>query len=268
MLGMAHGEPVAREVELARWYVVNDTVMGGVSSSGLERTDRGSILFSGELSLENNGGFTSTRGEVTGADWRGYSQLRMALVGDGRSYLATIRLRDVAGGRIYYRQAFDTVKGEPMEVVLVLSDFEAYAFGTRVRRAPSLETQLYRVGTVGVMLADKKPGAFALEIQGLKLEGEAGQDVASKDKVWVLQTFEAALLEGVPLFNSGRPGACAAVYQGAIERVLALDASPLDAPLKKVLASGLSQAQEDAGDEARAWTLRGAIDQVMRTLAP
>ena len=41
------------------WGIVNDGVMGGRSSSRVERTDEG-IRFSGNLSLANNGGFAST----------------------------------------------------------------------------------------------------------------------------------------------------------------------------------------------------------------
>ena len=41
------------------WRVVNDGVMGGLSSSTMSATEVGTGVFSGRLSLENNGGFAS-----------------------------------------------------------------------------------------------------------------------------------------------------------------------------------------------------------------
>ena len=42
------------------WQVVNDDVMGGVSTSRFSVTN-GVAVFRGEVSLENNGGFASVR---------------------------------------------------------------------------------------------------------------------------------------------------------------------------------------------------------------
>ena len=44
----------------ADWFVVNDGVMGGVSSSTMEVID-GLGVFAGVLSLDNNGGFATNR---------------------------------------------------------------------------------------------------------------------------------------------------------------------------------------------------------------
>ncbi len=41
-----------------RWNSVDDNVMGGVSSSNGRILDEGYLLFSGNMSLENNGGFS------------------------------------------------------------------------------------------------------------------------------------------------------------------------------------------------------------------
>jgi hypothetical protein len=47
----------------AAWRVVNDNVMGGVSTSRFEATN-GVALFRGDVSLENNGGFASVRSSL------------------------------------------------------------------------------------------------------------------------------------------------------------------------------------------------------------
>ena len=43
------------------WSVVNDGVMGGRSVGKARLTDEGVMIFSGTLSLKNNGGFSSIR---------------------------------------------------------------------------------------------------------------------------------------------------------------------------------------------------------------
>ena len=43
------------------WQVVNDGVMGGLSEGKLTPNLAGTMMFSGMLSLENNGGFSTFR---------------------------------------------------------------------------------------------------------------------------------------------------------------------------------------------------------------
>lgn len=72
------------------WYVQNDTVMGGVSSSSVE-SDGTDMIFSGNVSLDNNGGFASVRGPIfePASDAAG-NALSIDATGDGRTYLVQI----------------------------------------------------------------------------------------------------------------------------------------------------------------------------------
>ena len=47
--------------ESNRWQVVNDGVMGGLSQATFKVGENGTALFTGRVSLENNGGFSSLR---------------------------------------------------------------------------------------------------------------------------------------------------------------------------------------------------------------
>jgi hypothetical protein len=47
--------------EQDQWEIINDVVMGGVSSSHVVISENGAALFQGEVSLENYGGFASMR---------------------------------------------------------------------------------------------------------------------------------------------------------------------------------------------------------------
>ena len=89
------------------WSVVNDTVMGGVSSGQLAMED-GLMIFSGELSLANNGGFASVRSpaieprstQSSNVSWADRSGPRIVVQGDGRTWTVEVRTDDESGGWI------------------------------------------------------------------------------------------------------------------------------------------------------------------------
>src|SRR5680860_1585757 len=59
--------------ESARWQVVNDGVMGGLSQATLKVGENGTALFTGRVSLENNGGFSSLRYNAGKTNVEGYA---------------------------------------------------------------------------------------------------------------------------------------------------------------------------------------------------
>jgi len=50
-----------KESNIQNWSVVNDGVMGGLSKGNFSVNDKGDGFFTGHVSLENNGGFSSVR---------------------------------------------------------------------------------------------------------------------------------------------------------------------------------------------------------------
>lgn len=85
------------------WSVTNDTVMGGVSSGELAWSD-GVMVFTGELSLDNNGGFASIRSPRIDPqlviDWANRVGPRLRIDGDGRTWTVEVRTDDDSGGWI------------------------------------------------------------------------------------------------------------------------------------------------------------------------
>lgn len=85
------------------WRVTNDTVMGGVSSGELAWSD-GALVFTGELSLANNGGFASIRSPdidpQRAVDWANRTGPRVQVDGDGRTWTVELRTDDDSGGWI------------------------------------------------------------------------------------------------------------------------------------------------------------------------
>lgn len=149
---------LALELDPAPWQSINDGVMGGVSSGGMTASGDG-LVFEGQLSLENNGGFASARRPV-GSDVSGASALQLKIRGDGRTYQVRLRQDDRFDG-IAWRVEF-SASDEWQTVTLDFSDFEPVFRGRRVidagRVVPSKIRQL------GFMVADKTPGSFRLEI--------------------------------------------------------------------------------------------------------
>ncbi len=159
------------------WQTVLDGVMGGLSTGRIEAGNGGTMKFSGELSLENNGGFSQVRTSVPEGLFAGARGLVLRVKGDGRTYQCDLRssqLRLMAGA---YQRTFPTVAGEWTEVELPLREFVANSFGRRVRNAPELDPAT--IESVGITLADKKEGPFMIEVDWIRPAGQASADRAS-----------------------------------------------------------------------------------------
>ena len=153
------------------WQTVLDGVMGGLSTGRIAAGEGGTLRFTGELSLENNGGFSQIRTAVPEGTFSGAKGLLLRVKGDGRSYQCNIRssrLRLMAGG---YERAFETKAGEWIEVEIPFDQCVATSFGERIRNAPALDPA--SIESVGVTLSDKQEGPFAIEIDWIRPMGAA-----------------------------------------------------------------------------------------------
>ncbi len=151
------------------WQIVNDGVMGGLSRGNLKIIDNQMMEFSGVLSLENNGGFASVRARKAQLGLKQGDFIVMRVRGDGRQYNFNLYSQNNLGG-YSYRQAFDTKQGEWVEVKLPVDKFVATWRGNVF---PNEKLDPTKVAGVGVLLGDKKPGPFKLEIEWIKAVSES-----------------------------------------------------------------------------------------------
>lgn len=159
--GLKMIEDFAGGVPALRWQIVNDGVMGGLSSSRLDVAANGIATFKGTLSLENNGGFASVRSEGKRFDLTGCVALVVRVKGDGRRY--QLRVRDRSGWQVPdYRAEFQTKAGEWQEHRLPLAEFAAGWRGRDLPDAPPIDRSA--VQEIGFLLGDKTGGRFSLEI--------------------------------------------------------------------------------------------------------
>ena len=159
------------------WQTVLDGVMGGRSTGRIAAGEGGTLRFTGELSLENNGGFSQIRTAVPEGTFAGARGLVLRVKGDGRTYQCDIRssrLRLMAGG---YQSRFTTKAGEWIEVEIPFDQSVARVFGRDLPDAPPLDPA--SIESVGITLSDKREGPFAIEVDWIRPLGAAAAEPSS-----------------------------------------------------------------------------------------
>ncbi len=149
------------ETDQAEWIVVNDGVMGGRSQSTIRQTGENTGRFTGQLSLENNGGFASVRALLKSRDFSSANGLEIRVRGDGREYQLRLRTDEGMDG-VAYRAMFNTLDGVWATIQIPFGEFLPTFRGRILSEAESLDTA--DIAQVGLLLADKQPGDFSLEI--------------------------------------------------------------------------------------------------------
>lgn len=92
--------------DLDNWRIVDDVVMGGRSSGSFELTPDGHGRFNGEISLENNGGFSSVRYSFPVMNVTPENHIRFRIKGDGKKY--QLRVKNDNNVRHSYVYEFET----------------------------------------------------------------------------------------------------------------------------------------------------------------
>ena len=144
--------------------VVNDGVMGGLSRGTIEMTDNDSLLFKGNISLQNNGGFSSFR--IAGKLWdlSAWKGVEILVKGDGRTYgLRATTDETFLRSSVSFTADFKTVKDEWVKLQIPFSKMKASWRGRKLDR----NFDPAQIKGLGIILADKQAGKFALEIKSI-----------------------------------------------------------------------------------------------------
>jgi len=240
------------------WEVVNDTVMGGRSQSEIKKTEDGGLLFTGKVSLENNGGFASVRSKSSSGLLESEGHFLLRVLGDGRTYTMDLRT-GLMRGAFSWKQEIQTEDKKVLELKLPLADFYPTTFGKRIPIGTRLSPSAVR--SLGFMLYDGKEGPFELKI--LKLEYVAKDKEMPKNES---ELIELAISRGVPLFNRGEHEACAAIYETVLKSVSLMLKKEQTDEEKIDLMSRISEADEVRDDAERAWAYRRVIDGLLEDM--
>lgn len=155
----------------AVWQVVNDDVMGGVSTGSLRLTN-GVALFQGKVSLENNGGFASAGSLPAQHGWAAGDTFVIRVRGGGKRYKFTART-DPSFNSAIYQCGFTTKNGEWEEHRLPFNQFVATFRGRVLSEEPPLDAA--KVTSVGFLISDQQAGPFQLEVAWIKVALPEGQ---------------------------------------------------------------------------------------------
>ncbi len=147
------------------WLIVNDGVMGGLSKSRFILSDSNTAVFSGNVSLENNGGFASTRTKAMQFHLDGFKGILVRVKGDGKKYQFRIRTDDRFDG-VSYRYHFETDIDQWQTISV---PFNKCVPAFRGRILPDVEpVSLKDIQQMGFLISDKQAGDFNLETQWIK----------------------------------------------------------------------------------------------------
>jgi len=148
-----------------QWRIVNDGVMGGLSSSNVAVKDD-KIIFSGNVSLENNGGFTSLRSPVKDYNFEEYSGLELKIKGDGKRYSISMKETSYFTG-YFFTSTFETKKDVWITVKLPFNQFKLYYFGKETNSSKKIP--LNNIKEISLLIGDKQSGEFKAEIDYIML---------------------------------------------------------------------------------------------------
>ncbi|MGV6832219.1 MAG: CIA30 family protein [bacterium] len=146
------------------WMVVDDGVMGGLSQGNISLSDEGHAVFSGFVTTENNGGFSSIRYAFKEFDVNDHTYLVLRVKGDGSKYQC--RLKDDYYQRYTYVSSFETT-GEWQTIKLPLAEFYPY-FRGYVLDMPNFPKKT--LAQIGILIGNKRKEKFHLEIESISLQ--------------------------------------------------------------------------------------------------
>lgn len=153
------------------WQVVNDGVMGGISTSDFQLLPGGGAVFSGNVSLENQGGFASVRSRSLELNLDGLDAFTLRVRGDGHRFKFSVRTEPGFDGPLY-QCGFATQRAQWQECRLPFAAFVPTFRGRVLGNMPPFDP--VRVTSVGLLIAEQQDGPFRLEIACIAADARVG----------------------------------------------------------------------------------------------
>ena len=177
------------------WQTVNDGVMGGKSHSEI-RSENGIAFFSGQVSLENNGGFASVRGMVNESLPKNLNFIVIRVKGDGQKYDLRVRKNNEFDG-MSYKSNFRSQKGVWEEISIPLSEFVGTFRGQVYPEKKGVISE--EINQVTFLIGDKQVGPFKIEIDWIraKLENAENSGFTNDSKEQILAQSKSKLNDQV-----------------------------------------------------------------------
>lgn len=153
-----------KDCDLNNWYIMDDVVMGGRSEGNFSINKEGNGVFSGTVSLENNGGFSSLRYAFSAKDIQGQQYCKIRLKGAKKRY--QFRVKSSSQDRHAYIHYFET-SGDWETISIPLA--EMYP-SFRGRRLDMDNFPIEQLAEISFLVGNKKAESFELELDWIRLE--------------------------------------------------------------------------------------------------
>jgi NADH dehydrogenase [ubiquinone] 1 alpha subcomplex assembly factor 1 len=152
-----------KKSDIKAWKVIDDGVMGGMSSGSFKLSPDGHGVFEGTVSLENNGGFSMVRYPFDKMKVNKDTKIIIKLKGDGKNY--EVRIKDNSSNYYSYIRSI-TTSGEWQEIEIPLKDmYPSY----RGRKLDLPNFSKNQIEEIVFLIGNKKPDNFKLLLDKIEL---------------------------------------------------------------------------------------------------
>jgi NADH dehydrogenase [ubiquinone] 1 alpha subcomplex assembly factor 1 len=147
----------------ARWFVVDDVVMGGMSDGRVTYMDDGLLHFYGLVSTANNGGFSSIRMRPGSVELDEVEAFEIKLKGDGKAF--QFRVKSDEYQRYSYAYTFKT-SGEWEVIRIPFKEMQATFRGRKVDVPPYPGK---KIDEVAFLIGNKINESFDLIVERIEV---------------------------------------------------------------------------------------------------
>ena len=149
---------------ISNWVVVDDVVMGGRSTGNFKLNKDGNGVFYGNVSLDNNGGFSSLRHGFNKLNIEKFKTLVLKIRGDGKNY--QFRIKHKSSDYASYITSFSS-SGEWQEIEIPINSMYP-SFRGRKLDEPNFSHE--SIEEITFLIANKKNEDFMLLIDKIELK--------------------------------------------------------------------------------------------------
>ena len=149
---------------ISNWIILDDVVMGGRSYGNFELNSEGTGVFYGNVSLENNGGFSSVRYRFNKQNPKNFTKFLLRVKGDGKTY--QFRVKNSRNNYHSYIYRFQTTnKWETIEI-----PFTEMHPAFRGRKLNMENYQGKQMEEIAFLIGNKKKESFQLLIEKIEVQ--------------------------------------------------------------------------------------------------
>ena len=149
---------------ISNWRLINDVVMGGGSTSKFYLNNVGQGVFTGTVSLKNNGGFSFLQYRFDEINIKGFKKISIKLKGDGKEY--QFRVKSNKYNQESYKTVFKTTK-EWQTIEILLSELQPIFRGQKLN-IPNFSSD--KLEEIGFLIANKINEQFRLIVGEITLK--------------------------------------------------------------------------------------------------